>query len=365
MTTVDNALPSAPSPDSASGSPAPRAPADAQAPQSKPRRLTLLLGLAALLIVSWQWFDGRQRLSDLREEATKRLADVDATARQTRALAQQTQDSLLAAQARIALLEGRLNEIQGQEAALAALYQDLARGRDERTLAEVEQAVTIAAQQLQYAGNVAAALFALQGADNLLSHAANPRNLQLKNLLERDIERLKALSGEDTQALMLRLESLLDSIDSLPLAFEHRPPPTQTPTAAAAPAQTDFWRLLAQEIWHDLRQLVHVERIDEPDAGLLLPNQVFFLRENLRLRLTDARLALLNHDVKTWRSDLAAAQNWLQRYFDTRTKSVMSAQAAVETLIGARLLSQPPSLDETLRAVSGAREALAMRNGKR
>ena len=62
-------------------------------------------------------------------------------------------------------LEAKLAESQSQQIALEALYQELSRNRDEWGYAEIEQSLLIANQQLQLAGNVKAALIALQNAD--------------------------------------------------------------------------------------------------------------------------------------------------------------------------------------------------------
>jgi hypothetical protein len=75
------------------------------------------------------------------------------------------QETLAAQQAKVGVLEARLAETQSQAVALEAMYQELSSSRDERLLAEVEQAVVIAMQQLQFSGNVEAALIALQGAE--------------------------------------------------------------------------------------------------------------------------------------------------------------------------------------------------------
>jgi uroporphyrin-3 C-methyltransferase len=61
------------------------------------------------------------------------------------------------------------------------MYQELSSTRDERVLAEVEQAVVIAMQQLQFAGNVEAALLRLQGADARLARSAQPQFLPVRS----------------------------------------------------------------------------------------------------------------------------------------------------------------------------------------
>jgi uncharacterized protein HemX len=232
-------------------------------------------------------------------------AEIEVESRAARSLGQQAQDSLRAALAKIGALEARQAESQSQQAALEALYQELSRNRDEWQLAEIEQVLAIAQQQLQLSGNVRAALLALQLAESRLSRADRPQFLPVRRALTRDIERLKSLPALDLPGLSLTLDRLVASVDALPLAFDERverQAPVKggkPPIAGAAPApaaEEGYFARLGAEIWRELRQLVVVRRIDAPEPPLLAPQQAYFLRENLKLRLLNARLALLSRD---------------------------------------------------------------------
>ena len=113
-----------------------------------------IIAVVALGLSGWQWIETRLRLADTQQEMAKRLADSDAANKENRIVAKQAQDQVAALQAKLGLLEGKLAESQSQQASLENLYQDLARSRDEWALSEIEQSVTLAAQQLQLAGNV-------------------------------------------------------------------------------------------------------------------------------------------------------------------------------------------------------------------
>ena len=131
------------------------------------------------------------------------------------------------AHVKVAQLEARLAESQSQSLALEALYQELSRNRDEWQLAEIEQVLAIASQQLQLAGNVRAALLALQLAEARLAKADRPQFVPVRRALARDIERLKALPVLDIAAMSARIDSLVAAVDSLPLAFEERSGPAK------------------------------------------------------------------------------------------------------------------------------------------
>lgn len=329
----------------------PPPPADQRAaggPRAALRRPAVLIAAIALALLGWQWLETRARLSDVREELARRLTESDAVVREARALARQAQENTQALQAKLGALDAKLAETQGQQLALDAMYQELSRSRDERLLAEIEQAVSIAAQQLQLAGNVEAALIALQGADARLARAANARFLGLRKLLARDIDKLKALPTADIPGIALKLETVIAVVDSMPLAHERRPRVETPARPPKSPADPGFWQALAHDVWNDTKQLVRIERIDRPEPGLLSPSQSFFLRENLKLRLVNARLALLSRDGKSFRHDIRQARDWLERYFDTRANPVQTALVSLKTLSVADVATEPPSLAETL-----------------
>ncbi len=316
------------------------------------RRPAVLMAAVALVIFVAQWVDTRQQVNSLQQELARRLGEGDAVAKEGRTLARQSQETLTALQAKVAVLEAKLVETQSQAVALEAMYQEISSTRDERLLAEVEQAVVIAMQQLQFAGNVEAALIALQGAEARLARSVQPQFLPVRKLLARDIERLKGTPGANISGLSLKLESVVAAVDSLPLAYEQRPKAeTGKPTAAAKPASVDYWRELGADLWRELRQMVRIERIDQGDPALLSPNQSFFLRENLKLRLLNARLALLQRDGKVFHEEIRQSREHLDRYFDSRAKPVQAAEATLKALAGTDVSFDLPGLAETLTAL--------------
>ena len=86
---------------------------------------------------------------------------------------------------------------------------------------------------------------------------------------------------------------------------------------------------------------------------LLPPPQAYFLRENLRLRLLNARLSLLTRDEAGYREDLRAAQAWIRRYFDPRSKQTADALAQLKQLSAASISFEMPTISDSLDAVRG------------
>lgn len=314
----------------------------------------LIVALLALGLAGWQWVETRLRLADTQQELARRLSESDALARESRALARQAHEQLAALQEKYGELEAKFAESKSQQAALENLYQDLARGRDESALAEVEQGVTLAAQQLQLAANVQGAVLALQSADARLAGTGRPQFIGLRKVLARDLDRLRALPQIDLPGMNGQLESVIAAVDALPLAVDGRPRDERKPAApavAASAVSPDFWRQLAGEFWGELRGLIRIQRFDRDEPALLAPQQVFFLRENLKLRLLNARLALLARDQWTFRNELKQALSWLERYFDGRDPALQTAQRALRQLAASEINSELPNLNESLSAI--------------
>lgn len=314
--------------------------------------LRILLGLlvaAALGASAWVWIDTRERIGAAQEELARRLREIENDAREARSTARQAQEGTLKFEGKMVALEGQLAATLSQQVALEDLYKDLSRNRDERQLAEIEQVLAIAAQQLQLTGNVRAALLALQSAEQRLAGAERPQVLAVRRALARDIERLTALPALDTEGISRQIGELLAAVDTLPLAFEGRVdvPPAELPRDEPQGAVARF----AAGLWQELKQLVVVRRVDAPEPPLLAPTQAYFLRGNLRLRLLDARLALLARNRPAYQQDLRAAQQWLQRYYDARASGTQAALAQVKQLLAAPVSFEPPSIAESLEAV--------------
>ena len=309
---------------------------------------------AALLVLlaAWQWYSSTVQMAALRQELAQRLHDSDADSRDARLVARQSQETVRESQARLAQVEAKLAESQNQQVALEALYQDLARNRDESVLAEIEQILTVGAQQLQLAGNVQAGLMALQTADAQLARSDRPQFIPLRKILARDIDRLKTMPNLDVAGMSVKIDQLMADVDNLPLSAEARAAMDRgAADKRPVPEAQGFWGRFGRDVWSELRSLVRIQVMDKSDPTLLAPDQAYFLRENLRLRLLSARLALLARDQATFREDIRVASAWVARWFDTRSKPAQTLQAALTQFSAANLQVQAPSITDSLNAV--------------
>jgi uroporphyrin-3 C-methyltransferase/uroporphyrinogen III methyltransferase/synthase len=332
------------------------------------RPLTVTVILIALLLAAHAW-STRNNLQRLRIEMAKSLQEGKVVNTETAAAVRSVQDLAKDLQAKVALLDNRQLEAQSQQLALEQLYQDLSKNRDEWALAEIEQVLSTASQQLQLAGNVQGALIALQNADRSLSRSDKPQFITIRRAIAKDTDKLKAMPMLDMAGVALRLDNTITLVDSLPLLADEKPALPATPPRAARPAKAgakpgdapeplgvagrvqDMWHNWSTEMWTDVRQLIRVRSVDTPEALMLSPTQSYFLRENVKLRLLNARLALLSRNEAAFRNDLAAAQEALVKYFDTRARSTQTAQALLRQVQTNNLAIEMPSLAESLNAV--------------
>ncbi|MDB5778955.1 MAG: protein of unknown function hemX [Polaromonas sp.] len=323
-----------------------------------------LLGSAAL----WQ------KLGAIQEELARRSTDTSAQSIEARTLAQAAQDSTRDQSVRLALLETRLGEVSLQRTQLEELMQSLSRSRDENLVVDVESDLRLAQQRALLTGSAEPLLAALKSAEARLARAAQTRLNPVQRAVTRDIERVRSASIADVPALMLKLDELARLVDELPVvndvASNNIPRPVDAvaaePQGAASDAGKSWlpgvdtlalsaWsRRVAGSLWQETSQLLRVSRIDQPEAALLAPEQAFFLRENLKLRLLNARLALLSRQTDAARADLLNASSWLGKYFDPSARKTQAARQLLVQVQGQLKNTELPRLDETLAALATA-----------
>jgi uroporphyrin-3 C-methyltransferase len=305
---------------------------------------------AALLSSVMLW----QRLSSIQEQLARQSADSAANAIEARALARQAQELARDSAARQAVLETRLTEVALQRTQLEELMQSLSRSRDENLVVDIESALRLAQQQTQLTGSVEPLLAALRTADQRLVRAAQPRLARLRAAIGRDIDRIRAASVTDVPGLLARLDELTRQVDELPLA--NAVPSRTTGGDAARPStragERLWWQRWLDVVAEEARGLVRVSRIDQPEAVLLAPDQAFFLRENLKLKLLNARLSLLARQTEAARADVAAATASLHKYFDPASRRTQAAATQLQQVQAQLRAAELPRIDETLAVLA-------------
>jgi uroporphyrin-3 C-methyltransferase len=316
-----------------------------------PTQLTMAV---LVMIFLWQWLDGRRAINDMQQQLAGKIAEMDGNSKANQLLLAQNQEQVRELFAKVTIMETRYAEAQNQRAALEALYNDLSVSRDETALAEVEQLLLIAAQQLQLSANVKAALIAMQSADGRLQRMDRPAFNGLRKAINLDMDKLRTLPSIDITGINLQLNGLIVTVDDLPLVYQQRVS-NEAIEQTAAPKNETAWQRLLREIWQEVKQLVRIENTGKAEIPLLPPNQEFFLRENLKLRLLSARLALLSRDESSFQQELKTAQLWMARYFDGKSIQGARMSAELNKLAASSINVELPDISSSLQAVRNYR----------
>ena len=352
-----------------------------------PRWLIAWAALLAVLCLGslFAAWTTQQRVRALEQELVRRQQGSQEQATEARLAAKQAQEVARDAAAKVAMVDVRVSEVALQRSQLEDLIQSLSRSRDENMLVDIEAGIRVAMQQSAITGSTDPLLTTLKQADERLSRQKEPRLEGVRRALARDLDRVKAAGSTDVANLTLRLDDAVRLVDDLPLlAVATAPRDTATPPAKAAsgakggprsssgasaaasapePANPAWlrsidpaWRDWLQQTYIDIRDearsLVRVTRIDHPEAMLATPEQQFFLRENLKLRLLNARLAVLSRQFDIAQSDLRDAQSVLERYFDRNSRRVTQALEIVRQAGSQARQINLPRPDETLAALA-------------
>ena len=312
--------------------------------------LALLASLGLVLsVLLWQ------KVSGMQEQLARQSADAGNQAAEARATAKHAQDLAMETAAKLAVAEARLSEVSLQRSQLEELMQSLSRSRDENLVVDIESALRMALQQAQLTGSVEPLLAALKSAELRVGRAAQPRLTPVQRAIARDLTRIKATALADTPALLVKLDELVSLADELPVANAVAATrPADSLKRKAQEPVTDWWVRLGVVVSDEVRNLVRVSRIENPDAALLTPEQSFFLRENLKLKLLNARLGLLSRQIESVRSDLAAASVSVGKYFDASSRKTQTASAQLLQVRGQLKSLELPRVDDTLTALATA-----------
>lgn len=324
------------------------------------RMSVMKMVLAVVLVVFlWQWFDTHLQINNMQQELARRLAEMDGNNKANQVLMTQVKESMRELSVKVGVLEAHSAEAQNQRAALESLYQDLSGSRDETVLAEVEQMLMIAGQQLQLSANVKAALIAMQQADDRLKRMDRAALNGLRKVISRDIDKLRTLPDVDVPGINFRLDNLIAEVDTLPLVQDIAHVPQEKSVITTTPVREEgAWQRLMREIWEDMKRLVRIENMQKRELPLLSPTQTFFLRENLKLRLLSARLSLLSRDEKSFRHDLQSAQEWIVRYFDAKSPRGLQAVTTLQKLRESSINIEMPDVSASLEAARNYRTSL-------
>jgi uroporphyrin-3 C-methyltransferase len=339
--------------------------------------LVLSLTSAGGLWLAWQ---AQSRVQGLEQELVRRQQSSQTQATEARLLARQAQELSRESAARTALLESRLAEVALQRTQVEDLIKNLSTSRDENLLADLEASLRVATQQASLTGSAEPLVVALQSADARLARAAQPRLDNVRRAVAKDLDQVRATRVADLSALTVRLDEATRLVDEVPLlnspeaarlhpdsASAKAQPAARKPKAAASAASASEpteagtgWSTQAyewlgragQRVWLETRNLIRVTEINRPEGMLVSPEQSYFLRENIKLRLLNARLALLSRQTAIAASDLQEVEATVPRYFDANSRKTQLLRSMLVDVAKQSTQTTVPRPDDTFAALA-------------
>jgi len=291
--------------------------------------------LGALLAAAYLWHE----LGVARDAARERERTVFALAESDR----------VALRAELAEVERLSRELDRREVALehelAALRARSETGRETLILAEARHLLRLANETLHLAHDPEGAAAALRAADARLAELGDGGTVAVRTQIARELAALAALPHPDVPGLALALGALTERIPSLPLRT--RLPAGDPPPPAVDPVPVSAWEHFVARVQEAFRGLVTVRRAPGAAEPLLAPEQEWFLRRNLELKLETARLAALARDAAFARC-ARTARDWLAVHFDPSSPAVREAVRDLDAMQKLDLAPPAPDLSRSL-----------------
>lgn len=322
-----------------------------------------LLSIAAL-VVSWQ---SSHRIGLLESALVKRQEASQNQAQEALLLARQSQDLAREASAKVALLSVKFDEQRLQRSQIDNLLQSMTQSRDTQLINELDTSLRVATQQSALTGSAEPLITVLESAQDRLSKIPQARLDSVKRAVAKDIDELKNTQIADIPSLIIRLDEAIRMIDALRLLADPAHATAESKKRKSKPAAANnsvssnaawptrfaaWWESQATGSISEIKRLVRVTELANPEAGMLSPNQAYFVRENLKLRLLNARLSLISRQRDAALADIGRAQTQLTRFFDMKQSKAETVQVLLEEMTGQLKLLQIPRPDATLNAIS-------------
>ena len=249
-----------------------------------------------------------------------------------------------------------LKTIKGKQDSLQDSLNTLYQGRKttnlDWALAEIEHLLIIASQRLALDADVETAIAAMEAADDRLRDMGQPDLIEIRSQLTRDINALKSVSTVDISGMAIYMADMIQRIDSLPL----KDPISAENTRVSADAeQTDpekpMWQTFLSTVWQELKSLFKISHREGSVTIALLPEQQYYLFQNLGLQLNAARLSILRRDTEGLRTSIDLVLDWLDTYFDSTDAGVINTEDSLRQMLRVDLKPKLPDISSSLEGL--------------
>jgi len=224
--------------------------------------------------------------------------------------------------------------------------------RKDWLLLEAEYLIQLANQRLLFERDINTSIAALDSADMRLRDTGDPGVVKVRQTISEAIQSLKQVPQSDLAGMSLTLSTINKDLEKLPLS-------TPDPKSREQEIMRDMkesrnvesWKELPAAIWRDLKNLIVIRDHEKPVQPLLSPEERFFLMENLRLQIEQARLAMLSGRERVYKERIATAIQWIQQHFDKESPVTKATIETLQQLSIAAIAPELPDISNTYQAL--------------
>lgn len=323
--------------------------------------LSLLAILIALGVGGAGYYFGQQKVDEFQQKLTALEAQINnktvvsAPAQEvkfdTTQLAQ-LESANKATQNKIAQVEELINakshELVGLQSQINKVSaQANAQQPTDWLFSEADFLLNNALRKLVLDNDVDTAVSLLKLADETLAKVNNSQSAAIRSAINQDLKQLLSVAGVDQNAVMQKLSQLANTVDELPV-LDVNFGDDQNATKLSD-SLSDWAENAEKSATSFLNHFIRISPKHGADRKeLLAPNQDIYLRENIRLRLQLAIMAVPRQQNELYKQSLEAVASWIRSYFDTNAEVTQSFLKSVDELSEVSIYVDVPSQLQSL-----------------
>ena len=323
--------------------------------------LSLLAILIALGVGGAGYYFGQQKVDEFQQKLTALEAQINnktvvsAPAQEvkfdTTQLAQ-LESANKATQNKIAQVEELINakshELVGLQSQINKVSaQANAQQPTDWLFSEADFLLNNALRKLVLDNDVDTAVSLLKLADETLAKVNNSQSAAIRSAINQDLKQLLSVAGVDQNAVMQKLSQLANTVDELPVLDVNFG--DEQNATKLSDSLSDWAENAEKSATSFLNHFIRISPKHGADRKeLLAPNQDIYLRENIRLRLQLAIMAVPRQQNELYKQSLEAVASWIRSYFDTNAEVTQSFLKSVDELSEVSIYVDVPSQLQSL-----------------
>ncbi|HHF5608124.1 TPA: uroporphyrinogen-III C-methyltransferase [Haemophilus influenzae] len=303
--------------------------------------LSLFAILVALGVGGAGYYFGQQQIAKIQQKLTalenQTGADLSSNNTNNNKRLTQLEQGLKTAQENIVQLEqlivsktGEITSLQTQMKQVSQLA--IAQQPSDWLFSEADFLLNNALRKLVLDNDVDTAVSLLKLADEALVKVNNSQANEIRSAINQDLKQLLSLSSVDQNAVMQKLSQLANTVDELQ-ALNVNFDETSKNNDKLSNNITDWQQNIEKSATSFLNHFIRISpKQNSNKKELLAPNQDIYLRENIRLRLQLAIMAVPRQQNELYKQSLEAVSSWVRSYFDTNAEVTQNFLKLVDGL---------------------------------